>query len=58
MNGVGNHTHGIGIAEGGNHVHDVDHRGAGAHAHTITVNAAGGIDNLPAGLRMTYCIAY
>ncbi|PPT45015.1 hypothetical protein XarbCFBP8132_03360 [Xanthomonas arboricola] len=58
MNGVGNHTHGIGIAEGGNHVHVVDHRGAGAHTHAITVNAAGGADNLPAGLRMTYCIAY
>ncbi|WP_115528359.1 phage tail protein [Xanthomonas arboricola] len=58
MNGSGNHTHGIGIAEGGNHVHAVDHRGAGAHAHTITVNAAGGTDNLPAGLRMSYCIAY
>ncbi|MFW9571087.1 phage tail protein [Xanthomonas euvesicatoria pv. euvesicatoria] len=58
MNGSGNHTHGIGIAEGGNHVHVVDHRGAGAHNHAITVNAAGGTDNLPAGLRMTYCIAY
>ncbi|ATS75514.1 phage tail protein [Xanthomonas citri] len=58
MNGSGNHTHGIGIAEGGNHVHVVDHRGAGAHDHAITVNAAGGADNLPAGLRMTYCIAY
>ncbi|AKU48892.1 phage tail protein [Xanthomonas arboricola pv. juglandis] len=58
MNGSGNHTHGIGIAEGGNHVHVVDHRGAGAHNHAITVNAAGGADNLPAGLRMTYCIAY
>ncbi|ASK99957.1 phage tail protein [Xanthomonas citri] len=58
MNGSGNHTHGIGIAEGGNHVHVVDHRGAGAHSHAITVNATGGTDNLPAGLRMSYCIAY
>ncbi|MDV2453694.1 phage tail protein [Xanthomonas hortorum] len=58
MNGAGNHSHSIGIGEGGSHAHDVDHRGAGAHAHTITVNAAGGADNLPAGLRMTYCIAY
>ncbi|UXW17651.1 tail fiber protein [Xanthomonas oryzae pv. oryzae] len=58
MNGAGNHSHSIGIGEGGNHAHDVDHRGAGAHAHTITVNAAGGADNLPAGLRMSYCIAY
>ncbi|MEA9658763.1 phage tail protein [Xanthomonas campestris pv. raphani] len=58
MNGAGNHSHSIGIGEGGNHAHDVDHRGAGAHNHAITVNAAGGTDNLPAGLRMTYCIAY
>ncbi|MFL8905370.1 tail fiber protein [Xanthomonas vasicola pv. vasculorum] len=58
MNGAGNHSHSIGIGEGGNHAHDVDHRGAGAHAHTIAVNAAGGADNLPAGLRMSYCIAY
>ncbi|WP_274396300.1 phage tail protein [Xanthomonas cucurbitae] len=58
MNGAGNHSHSIGIGEGGNHAHDVDHRGAGAHSHSITVNAAGGADNLPAGLRMTYCIAY
>ncbi|MBB4591869.1 phage tail protein [Xanthomonas cannabis] len=58
MNGAGNHSHSIGIGEGGNHAHDVDHRGAGAHSHAITVNAAGGADNLPAGLRMTYCIAY
>lgn len=58
MNGAGNHSHSIGIGEGGNHAHDVDHRGAGAHTHAITVNADGGADNLPAGLRMTYCIAY
>ncbi|MGY4888937.1 UNVERIFIED_CONTAM: tail fiber protein [Xanthomonas axonopodis] len=58
MNGSGNHSHSIGIGEGGSHAHDVDHRGAGAHNHAITVNAAGGTDNLPAGLRMSYCIAY
>lgn len=58
MNGAGGHSHSIGIAEGGQHAHDVDHRGAGAHTHAITVNATGSADNLPAGLRMTYCIAY
>lgn len=58
MNGVGNHSHGINIAAGGHHDHPVDHRGAGAHDHQTSIGATGGQDNLPAGLRMMYCIAY
>jgi len=58
MNGSGNHTHDVGVAGVGDHSHTLDNRGAGAHEHNITVNSAGGDDNLPAGLRMMYCIAY
>jgi microcystin-dependent protein len=58
MNGVGHHTHDIGVAAVGDHAHNLDNRGAGAHDHAITVNSTGGGDNLPAGLRMLYCIAY
>jgi len=58
MNGSGSHVHDIGVAWGGEHSHTLDNRGAGAHDHTITVNSIGGDDNLPAGLRMMYCIAY
>jgi microcystin-dependent protein len=58
MNGVGHHAHDIGVAAVGDHAHGLDNRGAGAHDHAITVNSTGGGDNLPAGLRMLYCIAY
>ncbi|MGH8423974.1 MAG: tail fiber protein [Pseudomonas fluorescens] len=58
MNGPGNHTHTIGVAAASDHSHSLDNRVAGAHGHIITVNSAGGNDNLPAGLRMIYCIAY
>ncbi|WP_240336124.1 phage tail protein [Stenotrophomonas sp. B1-1] len=58
MNGSGNHTHEIGVAGVGDHSHSLDNRGAGAHEHTVIVNSTGGEDNLPAGLRMMYCIAY
>lgn len=58
MNGAGNHAHDIGVAGVGDHSHALDNRGAGAHGHAITVNSSGGADNLPAGLRMMYCIAY
>lgn len=58
MNGSGNHAHTIGIADNGWHSHFVDHRGAGAHDHSVTVAATGSDDNLPAGIRMIYCIAY
>ncbi|MGH8386227.1 MAG: phage tail protein [Pseudomonas sp.] len=58
MNGSGNHAHDIGIGGVGDHSHTLDNRAAGAHGHTITVNGTGGVDNLPAGLRMMYCIAY
>lgn len=58
MNGSGNHTHAIGIGDNGWHAHEVDHRAAGAHAHSVTVAPTGGEDNLAAGIRMIYCIAY
>jgi len=58
MNASGGHVHPIGVAWNGDHSHTLDNRGAGAHSHAITVNSTGGNDNLPAGLRMMYCIAY
>jgi hypothetical protein len=43
---VGDHTHGLSLANGG------------SHSHTLTIAAAGGSDNLAAGTHMFHFIAY
>lgn len=58
MNGAGNHTHTISVAQVGDHGHSASAADAGAHTHAVTVNNTGGDRNLPAGLRMIYCITY
>lgn len=58
MNGAGNHTHTISVAQVGDHGHTASAADAGAHTHAVTVNNTGGDRNLPAGLRMIYCITY
>ena len=58
MNGSGNHTHSISVAQVGDHGHSASAADAGAHTHAVTVNNTGGDRNLPAGLRMIYCITY
>lgn len=58
MNGAGAHAHDISIAQVGDHGHNATAADGGAHTHGITVNTAGGDRNLPAGLRMIYCITY
>ncbi|MBA0361620.1 tail fiber protein [Stenotrophomonas maltophilia] len=58
MNNAGNHTHTISIAQVGDHGHSASAADSGAHTHAVTVNNTGGDRNLPAGLRMIYCITY
>ncbi len=58
MNGAGNHTHTISVAQVGDHGHSASAADSGAHTHAVTVNNTGGDRNLPAGLRMIYCITY
>lgn len=58
MNGPGNHAHSISVSETGDHGHSASAESAGAHSHTTTVKDAGGDRNLPAGIRMIYCITY
>ncbi|HHB9416354.1 tail fiber protein [Stenotrophomonas maltophilia] len=58
MNGAGAHSHDISIAQVGDHGHSATAADGGAHTHAITVANTGGDRNLPAGLRMIYCITY
>ncbi|HEL4182560.1 TPA: tail fiber protein [Stenotrophomonas maltophilia] len=58
MNGAGAHSHDISIAQVGDHGHSAAAADGGAHTHAITVANTGGDRNLPAGLRMIYCITY
>ncbi len=58
MNGAGAHSHDISIAQVGDHGHSATAADGGAHTHGITVANTGGDRNLPAGLRMIYCITY
>ncbi|UBB21066.1 tail fiber protein [Stenotrophomonas maltophilia] len=58
MNGAGAHSHDISIAQVGDHGHSATAADGGAHTHVITVANTGGDRNLPAGLRMIYCITY
>jgi len=58
MNNAGNHTHTGSVAQVGDHGHSASAADAGAHTHGITVANTGGDRNLPAGLRMIYCITF
>lgn len=58
MNGPGNHAHTISVSETGDHGHTASADDAGSHNHTATVKDSGGDRNLPAGIRMIYCITY
>lgn len=58
MNNAGNHTHTVSVAQVGDHGHSASAADAGAHTHGITVANTGGDRNLPAGLRMIYCITF
>lgn len=58
MNGAGAHSHDISVAQVGDHGHSATATDGGAHTHAITVATTGGDRNLPAGLRMIYCITY
>lgn len=58
MNGAGSHSHDISVAQVGDHGHSATAADGGAHTHGITVANSGGDRNLPAGLRMIYCITY
>jgi len=58
MNHAGNHAHTISVAQVGDHGHGATSASAGAHTHTVTVASTGGDRNLPAGLRMIYCITH
>ncbi|EBO3406935.1 tail fiber protein, partial [Salmonella enterica subsp. enterica serovar Enteritidis] len=56
--GAGGHTHSVGMNGSGNHTHTVSVGQAGEHSHAVTVSSSGGDRNLPAGLRMIYCIVH
>lgn len=58
MNGAGAHGHEIYIAEVGDHMHGATATVEPDHSHAIDVAATGGARNLPAGVRMLYCISY
>ncbi|WP_414605573.1 tail fiber protein [Stenotrophomonas pavanii] len=58
MNGAGAHTHSISVAAVGDHSHPASVSNGGEHSHAVNVRPTGGDTNLPAGLRMIYCIAY
>lgn len=56
--GNGNHGHNIGMNGAGGHGHDISISAVGNHGHTIAIEPTGAAQNLPAGIRMLYCIAY
>jgi microcystin-dependent protein len=56
--GNGNHAHNIGMNGAGGHGHNISVGAVGDHGHVISVGATGVSQNLPAGIRMLYCIAY
>ncbi|HHA2674757.1 TPA: tail fiber protein [Stenotrophomonas maltophilia] len=58
MNGAGGHSHTITVAQAADHSHTATAAESGAHTHGVTVANTGGDRNLPAGLRMIYCITY
>ncbi|MCF3530876.1 tail fiber protein [Stenotrophomonas maltophilia] len=58
MNGAGGHGHTISVAAVGDHTHSASASGVADHSHAIDVASTGGTRNLPAGVRMLYCITY
>lgn len=56
--GAGNHGHNVGMNAAGGHSHAVSVAAVGDHTHVISVTATGSTRNLPAGIRMLFCIAY
>lgn len=56
--GAGTHSHNIGMNGAGSHSHSISIAGVGDHAHAISIGSTGSARNLPAGVRMLYCIAY
>lgn len=58
MNGAGGHGHTINVAAVGDHTHSASASGVADHSHAIDVASTGGTRNLPAGVRMLYCITY
>lgn len=56
--GAGAHSHNVGTNRSGDHAHSVTVAQAGSHTHALTVASTGGERNLPAGLRMIYCITF
>lgn len=58
MNGGGSHGHAVSVASGGEHSHGAKASAGGAHSHKATTANVGGSNNLAAGLRIFYFIAY
>lgn len=56
--GAGTHSHNVSTSRSGDHTHSVAVGQGGVHNHEVTVASTGGERNLPAGLRMIYCITY
>lgn len=56
--GNGTHAHNIGMNGAGSHSHTINVAGVGDHSHAITVGSTGSARNLPAGIRMLFCIAF
>lgn len=56
--GAGAHGHNIGMNGAGTHSHTISIADGGDHHHGVTVHSVGAARNMPAGIRMLYCIAY
>ncbi|PZT08636.1 hypothetical protein A7X89_07140 [Stenotrophomonas maltophilia] len=56
--GAGGHSHAVGMNGSGNHTHGVSVAQGGEHSHSVSIGNSGGDRNLPAGLRMIYCIVH
>lgn len=56
--GAGNHAHNIGMNGAGSHSHTISVAAVGDHTHAISIGSTGDTRNLPAGVRMLYCIIY
>ncbi|MCF3475947.1 hypothetical protein GUK69_08125 [Stenotrophomonas maltophilia] len=56
--GAGGHSHAVGMNGSGNHTHSVSVAQGGEHSHSVSIGNSGGDRNLPAGLRMIYCIVH
>lgn len=56
--GAGQHSHNIGMNGAGSHSHTINIAAVGDHSHAITIGSTGSTRNLPAGIRMLFCIAF